>query len=251
MSSYDNKLPVYVHIKKYIEDNIMNGTWVAHHRIPPEEELCEQFRVSRGTVRQALTELAHEGRIVKVRGKGTFVRPQGAGQNISGTKFLSFLGELTKQKIKFATRRSELTRVAAEPEMAGLLDLPADNRDVFRLYRERSIDGRVFMVIYNHVPAYLFPGLDSCGLDFNDSETSLYEYLESQYHVTMDWANKLFSAVGADAGLSSVFEVAEGAPVVHAEQIVYTDTGRCIDYAVAYFHGDKLRMSVFVKRNQR
>lgn len=251
MTSYENKLPVYIRIKKYIEEKIKDGSWVAHHRLPPEEELCEQFQVSRGTVRQALNELCHEGRILKVRGKGTFVRPAGAEQNISGTKFLSFLGELSKNKIRFETKRSSLTRFAAEPEMAALLDLPPDDPGVFRLYRERSIDGRVFMVIVNHVPAFLFPDLPSCSLDFTQSETSLYDALESRYNVTLDWANKMFRAAGADGELARIFNIVPGSPIIHAEQIVYTNTGKCIDCAYAYFYGDKLRMSVFVKRNQR
>ena len=251
MTSYENKLPVYIRIKKHIEDNITSGIWVPHHRLPPEEELCERFQVSRGTVRQALTELTHEGRIFKVRGKGTFVRPIDAGQNISGTKFLSFLGELSKKKISFTTHHSRLTRLEAEPDLAALLDLPPDNPEIFRLYRERSIDDRVFMVINNHVPAYLFPGLDSDSPDFSASETSLYDHLENRYSITLDWANKTFSAVGADAELARIFDIPAGSPIIHAEQIVYTDSGQCIDCATAHFHGDKLRMSVFVKRNQR
>jgi GntR family transcriptional regulator len=41
--------------------------------IPSERQLVSRFRVSRATVREAVGRLVSEGRLYRVRGKGTFV----------------------------------------------------------------------------------------------------------------------------------------------------------------------------------
>jgi GntR family transcriptional regulator len=43
-------------------------------RLPPERQLAAHFQVSLMTVRQALAELAAEGWVERVPGRGTFVR---------------------------------------------------------------------------------------------------------------------------------------------------------------------------------
>jgi GntR family transcriptional regulator len=46
-------------------------------RLPGELELAEQYGVSRDTIRRAIQELVSEGRLVVLRGRGTFVTPKG------------------------------------------------------------------------------------------------------------------------------------------------------------------------------
>jgi len=41
--------------------------------IPPEEEIAERFKVSRGTVRRAIFDLVNQGVLYRIPGKGTFI----------------------------------------------------------------------------------------------------------------------------------------------------------------------------------
>ena len=66
-------IPLYRQLRKLIENEIAAGRWKPNERIPSEAELSRMFSVSRITVRAALTELADEGMLVKIQGKGTFV----------------------------------------------------------------------------------------------------------------------------------------------------------------------------------
>ena len=45
----------------------------AHDKVPSENDLVKAYSVSRGTVKQAVTELVYEGYLYRVQGKGTFV----------------------------------------------------------------------------------------------------------------------------------------------------------------------------------
>jgi GntR family transcriptional regulator len=56
-----------------ILQSLQQGEWKPGEAIPSEMELAARFRVSQGTVRKAIDELAAENLVVRRQGKGTFV----------------------------------------------------------------------------------------------------------------------------------------------------------------------------------
>jgi GntR family transcriptional regulator len=66
-------LPLHQQLKATIEEHILSGEWLPGTQVPSERELCEQYDISRITVRQALTALVMEGRLIRAQGRGTFV----------------------------------------------------------------------------------------------------------------------------------------------------------------------------------
>ncbi|MBQ9942134.1 MAG: GntR family transcriptional regulator, partial [Christensenellaceae bacterium] len=66
-------IPLYKQLKKIIEDDIDQGLLQPGQLLPSEMELSHRHGVSRITVRTALQELTDEGRLIRRRGKGTFV----------------------------------------------------------------------------------------------------------------------------------------------------------------------------------
>ncbi|MDK2597172.1 histidine utilization repressor [Pseudoalteromonas obscura] len=65
--------PKFAQIKQHIIDQIRAGTWQEHQRVPSENELSDQFKVSRMTARRALSELTEDGVLTRSQGLGTFV----------------------------------------------------------------------------------------------------------------------------------------------------------------------------------
>ncbi|CAM4088930.1 histidine utilization repressor [Pseudoalteromonas byunsanensis] len=65
--------PKFAQIKQYIIDEIRAGAWQENQRVPSENELAEQFKVSRMTARRALSELTDTGILTRSQGLGTFV----------------------------------------------------------------------------------------------------------------------------------------------------------------------------------
>ncbi|NEM46497.1 MAG: GntR family transcriptional regulator, partial [Xanthomonas perforans] len=65
--------PLYQQIKGLILHSLQHGEWKPGESIPSEMELAARFRVSQGTVRKAIDELAAENLVVRRQGKGTFV----------------------------------------------------------------------------------------------------------------------------------------------------------------------------------
>lgn len=66
-------MALYHKIAEFIMEKIKTEEWKKGQLIPSEKEFCEQFQVSRPTVRAAIAYLANQGYLVTVKGKGTFV----------------------------------------------------------------------------------------------------------------------------------------------------------------------------------
>src|ERR1700752_671248 len=65
--------PLYQQIKALITQGLESGEWKPGEIIPSEVELAARYKVSQGTVRKAIDELAGDNLLVRRQGKGTFV----------------------------------------------------------------------------------------------------------------------------------------------------------------------------------
>lgn len=77
---------LYKKIYHYVKEAILSGAYGTNGRIPTELELAAQFSVSRITSKRALSELEKEGLIIRVRGKGSFVKEEKSTQSELGSK---------------------------------------------------------------------------------------------------------------------------------------------------------------------
>lgn len=66
--------PLHVQVAAILKERIQNGIWPNGSSLPSEKELCAEFGVARGTVRQALQTLEKDGYLRREQGRGTFVQ---------------------------------------------------------------------------------------------------------------------------------------------------------------------------------
>jgi len=69
----NGSIPLYRQLEEILKQRIKNGELKPGVQIPTEFELCEEFGISRISVRQALAELANDGFLCRHQGRGTFV----------------------------------------------------------------------------------------------------------------------------------------------------------------------------------
>ena len=69
----NDKLPIHRQIINQIEFMIESGVLRGGDKLPTERALSEQYDVARGTVNAAYLELARMGKVLTVRGSGTYV----------------------------------------------------------------------------------------------------------------------------------------------------------------------------------
>ena len=63
----NSHLPLYIQVKQLLSEKIRVGEWKPGEKIPSEEEIQQNFNVSRTTVRQAMREIELEGKITTAR----------------------------------------------------------------------------------------------------------------------------------------------------------------------------------------
>jgi GntR family transcriptional regulator of arabinose operon len=69
----EKQTPKYLQLKQEILIWLHSGRLKLNEQMPSENEIAEQFQMSRQTVRQTFGELEQEGWLFRVQGKGTFV----------------------------------------------------------------------------------------------------------------------------------------------------------------------------------
>lgn len=65
--------PIYLQIKEYIEDSIMDDVMKAGERVPSTNELAKHYQINPATARQGMNELVTENILQMKRGVGMFV----------------------------------------------------------------------------------------------------------------------------------------------------------------------------------
>src|SRR5919199_1570900 len=118
----EEPVPKYFRIKQAVLERIASGAWPLGALIPSEVELCREFGVSRTTVRKAVSDLAYEGRLVVVQGKGTYVAAPKVEEHFVQRAF-GIHEDMQRRGITLTTQvlRQEVTE--ASPEVAQRLRL--------------------------------------------------------------------------------------------------------------------------------
>jgi GntR family transcriptional regulator of arabinose operon len=78
MSNTPARIPMYIQLKTYMMNQIQQGIWKPGDKLPSENELAEQFDVSRITVKNAMADIVEQGLIYRIQGKGTFIADSAA-----------------------------------------------------------------------------------------------------------------------------------------------------------------------------
>ncbi len=180
--------PLYSVIASRAEELITSGEWQEGDRLPPERQLCQDFGVSRATLRQALGELEERGLITRHQGRGTFVSKPRVQLPIVGV--FSIRDAMAQYGMKMTTRVVGVEIIEASRQLASdLACLPGD--PVIFIERLRIGDGEPMVLDTAHLRAELFPGLEH--VDFENR--SLYQVLETDYGRTVAEAQETLEPV--------------------------------------------------------
>ena len=230
--SKKNKLPLYYQLKGIIEERIASGEWAPGAQAPSERELCEQFQISRITVRQALAELVVEGRLIREHGRGTFVAQPRIQQTL--TRLTGFSQDMQARGQQPGARVLRLEVAPAPPAVARVLRLEA-GEPVILLRRLRLADGEPLAV----ETAYLLDRLCHGVLAKNLENRSLYKLLKDKFDITPARAEQQLKAVACPAAEAKWLGVRKGSPVLHIYRTTFTQDDLPFEHVESFYRGDK------------
>lgn len=155
--------PLFQRIYSTLRLRITAGEWSSGAMLPSENELCEFYGISRGTLRQVLAELEKEGLIRRERGRGTFsaFTPQNTGDVPGFNKMIAFIVPYVRDSFVYSLllglerearangfsvlfnhvenevkKQEQAIRTAVQQRVAGIVLYPVNSRDTSPLLTE-------------------------------------------------------------------------------------------------------------------
>ena len=211
--------PLYQQIKDLILQSLQAGEWKPGESIPSEMDLATRFRVSQGTVRKAVDELASDNLLVRRQGKGTFVATH--AEVLVQYRFLKLIPDAGDSSSEGPAQREiiDCKRLRASSDVAHALGLRASDA-VLQVRRVLSFANRPTILEDLWLPGGPFKGLTAERLSAYHGP--MYALFETEFGVRMVRATEKIRAVLPDSGQSSLLKIKQNTPLLSVERIAFT-----------------------------
>jgi GntR family transcriptional regulator len=211
--------PLYQQIKVLMLQSLQSGEWKPSAAIPSEIELAARFRVSQGTVRKAIDELAAENLLVRRQGKGTFVATH-AEQHVQ-YRFLRLFPDSGDTNSEGPAQRQivDCKRTRASADVARALGLRQGDA-VLQVRRVLSFAKVPTILEDLWLPGAPFKGLTAERL--RDYDGPMYALFETEFGVRMVRAEEKIRAILPDADQCALLNIAPHTPLLSVERTAYT-----------------------------
>jgi GntR family transcriptional regulator len=244
-STFPNRfIPLYYQLENILRSKIEGGEALPNHRLPTEQELSKEYKISRATVRQALAALVSEGLLYRKQGKGTFVTEK-ASQTKS-VKLTGFTEDLFSEGHQAEVKIMEIRRAPAPERVAAVLRVPA-GEEVIRFKRLRSLDGAPFSYVIN----YLVPDTGEKISERDLQGHTMLHLLEEKLGISLGTIRHSVEAVKADVEVASLLAISVFEPVLYMATAVYSAEGQAVETVDSYFRADRYRYTVELIRSQQ
>jgi GntR family transcriptional regulator len=223
-----NGVSLYNQVKEKILADIKSGHYNVSKQIPTEYELCDLFKVSRTTIRQALNELETEGFLERTQGRGTFIKKK----EIIFSTNKSFSEDIIASGKRPSNKIIEASVIAADQSLSEILQIPLKT-PVTKLVRIRYADGEPIIYETSFIPWSLAPGLANDAI-----EQSLYTHLQTQYNLKLLRSIEKIKAVLSDEATGQILDINAGTPCFSIHTMTYLVDNTPIEYNYGIARGD-------------
>jgi len=237
-----NPLPLYYQLKEVLKQQIHAGHLAPHTAIPSEPELVAQYHVSRATVRQALTELVHEGLLYRQHGRGTFVcEPRVQQHTVS--ELSSFSEELRQRGLKPGGMLFVSELVRGSQSVRDQLRL-TDEEQVVRLERVRTANDAPIAYEVNYLPypraAIVYQRAKEA------AEGSLYHIMATEGLVP-SIAEHAFKGDKPNAREAELLRLAPDEAGMRLACTTFDETGAPIEYTEAFYPSSRFEFRLTLR----
>lgn len=235
--------PIFEQIAAWIRENIQSGEWPDDHQLMSEYDLARNLDVSRGTIRKAIECLISEKLLVRIHGKGTYVRNRVLLEQRPNWRLAGFSRDLISRGIPYSTEVLTQEIISPPTDVQKLLKL-APSDQIFHLFRLRKIKEQPVLLIENHIAYHHCSGIEA--VDF--TENQFYNTLEKTFNISFDWANRSYKSTAADAKTAEHLRLKQNAPVMYIEEHYHDTTNTPVEYTRAWFDGQMFYIKTKIKR---
>lgn len=206
-----------------LDRRISAGEFPIGARLPGEHALALTYRVSRGTVRSALADLARRGVVVAHRGTGWIVQSSLHTQGLRG--FRSFAQWARERGLEPGGRVVAAADGAANGSEARILRIGL-GEGIHRVTRLRTLDGQPVMIERTVYP----PWVAGSVRDLPPDTPSFVEAMADRGIVEAFGVHRI-DAVAASGDDARLLGVRRSGPLLQVQRHAYAPNGRPIDYS--------------------
>lgn len=228
--------PLYLQLYQQLRADIREGLYAVDSSFPTEAQLCEQYGVSRHTVREATRKLVEEGLISKQAGTGTVVR---AAQP---TPYVSTMGTFEGAMEYNNTTRLEVLssqREEVSPELADAIRCPAGSVWI-AITSIRHPKGQVNPMSYTRV--YLRPAFAELMVHLHGDHPSVYTLLERLFRVEIHSIRQRIEASLMPQAAIDLLQLPPGSPALHVQRCYYDAQDTLLAASINWFIPSRFRM---------
>lgn len=232
--------PLYAQLKDSIKQAIKSGQLKPNDKLPTEEEICAEFRISRPVVRQAYKELLDEKYIVRFKSRGTFVREPEIRS--------MFFSEFSDIEVDLKNLGFNPNVICLNKEICSLEEC---NSQIKEYLNSENILKVKLVYLHSEIPlvykeAY-YPIDIIKGIQSIDFETSpIYNTLESKFNLWLSHIKKVVDAQIIREDLIDILKTEKGHAVHLVESLAYDDRERVVEIAYSYYVGDRNEFDLMV-----
>jgi GntR family transcriptional regulator len=221
-----NGVLLHVQIERFLREMISRPPYSSGALLPDELTIANRLGVSRGTVRESILNLVHQGSLERRKGVGTRAVQTGL------VDWASLTGEMRRKGIKVQSFLLEISEKIAKGKVADALQVPVGTLVKF-LDQVRGWDDRPVL----QSRSWFHPRLELSGKE--DFRRPLYKLLKEETGIVADHAREEFLAVTAVGPSSRRLKVKKGTPLLLRRRTSFDSQVRPIEYAeILYDTGD-------------
>lgn len=220
----------YQEISQQIRQEILNGKYQAGDLIPDQNQIAQDFKTTRMTVRKAIQELIISGVLYSKRGSGTFVRKD-FKKNLSGklSDINKPLGTTRNSKPEDVSSKilSFSARMPTQLEQEKLLLAATD--PIYEIERLRFVKKQLFSYEHTIMPVKI------AQLSEEILKNSIYTYLSDKCGLTISGAHRIVTAQKCTSKDITNKIAKKGDPVLVIQQVGYLEDGQPFEFSNSRF----------------
>ena len=236
-------LPLYLQIKEDLLSKIEEGVWHENDMIPTEEQFCNEYGVSKITIREAIKILVQDGLLYRRPGKGTFIAKPKLEQQLN--RMFSFTRWAEQHGLTPSFRILKVEVQDADKYTSQHLGIPEGDQ-ITRIERLCLGNNEPLMVDYLSVPVNTCPDLHLQDL----SNVPLKEIILDVYQIPLMKVIESIEPEFADEYLSKMLTMNKDSLLLVVEHTTYTQFDKAVYFGQSYFRGDRYKFVIEIPSNQ-
>ena len=223
----DQSIPRHQQIADHLRTEIARKEFLPGDKLPSEKRLCDYFKVSRITVRQALKSLENDGLIYKKQGLGAFVRDEIPTPNL--VQLTDFSEDMKRAGLTSSSELISFGKVPSDEKVNPILEIPPE-KSLMKLERIRfandipvAFDITWLPVSYGHLL-----------LDQDLKSRTIYEILEDEYEIPIKAGRYSITATSAQTAIAKHLNLNPGSPLLEINRCSRTTGGKKVYFQTRY-----------------